>query len=181
MHGSGATAGAAAAPPRARPATVLRALPCGMAHSSLTAAEKTARTLPVFTAGNLRLAEGPRRPGRDPACLRSQPQLPWSLGGMLEGHCASCSESQDTACLPHWLSRPPLVQGRGGGVDGPAFSKMLSGSRAGSGLPVPTCFTVFMDCQPLKELCVCCSNVPPHRAVAHQSRTVTVLCRKGWD
>lgn len=81
---------------------------------------------------------------------------------MLEGHCASCSQARATA-LPgsHPGSPgPPLVQGRGGGWDGASLLKMLSDQEQALDF---TCFTVFMDCQPLKEAVFAVLACPLHR------------------
>ena len=169
--GSGSTAAWA----RPSPGRALRAL-LRDRHSSLRATEKVARTFPCLHGSE----SVPRRPGQDPGYLRSQPRLPrrdvrrTRLPAVLKARTQPCP-------VPPGSPGPPLVQGRGVG-----WASLLQDafrSRAGSGLPVPTCFTVFTDCQPLKELRVCCSwPVPSHRGQAPSDQNPDCpASREGWD
>ena len=138
---------------------------------------------PAFTAGTCGSERVPRRPGRDPACLRSQPWLPMVPGrDVRRTRVPAVLKARTQPCpVPPGSPGPPLVQGRGVG-----WASLLQDafrSRAGSGLPVPACFTVFTDCQPLKELHGCCSwPVPSHRGQAPSDQNPDCpASREGWD
>lgn len=127
-----------AAGPCPFPGRVLRAVLRGAAHPGLTAVEKAARRLPCLHSWEPVAQRGwawgtrrvPRRPGRDPGCLRSQPRLPWSPGRTSEAHVrqlfwkpgqrlwlrGSTGLSPASSCSGIW----------GRGWDGPAFLEMLS-------------------------------------------------------
>lgn len=165
---------------RARPSPCSRHCPVGPTRASRP--QKSGTTLPCLHSwehGSERSLGG--QDGTQPV-WKSQPQLPWSLGGMLEGHCASCSESQDTA-LPGStrLSRASSCSGAG---------------RGGMGQPSPRCFLIknraldflfhLFYClyglsAPKGAVCFAVPGLSSTECELHQSRTVTVLSRKGWD
>lgn len=172
-----------AARARPSPGRVLRALPCGTAHSSLTAAERAARTFPCLHSWNLWLREGPSAARTGPSLSEVTAPVPMVPGrDVRRTRVPAVLKARTQPCpVPPGSPGPPLVQGRGVG-----WASLLQDafrSRAGSGLPVPACFTVFTDCQPLKELRVCCSwPVPSHRGQAPSDQNPDCpVSREGWD
>ena len=113
---------------RPSPGRVLRALPCGTAHSSLTAAETAARTFPCLHSWNLWLREGPSAARTGPSLSEVTAPAPHGpRAGRQKDTCASCSESQDTA-LP--------------GSTRLSWASSCSGPGGGMGQPSPGCFPI---------------------------------------